>query len=216
MFKRIFNFKKSEKGPDGGNLYLIAGLGNPGRQYEATRHNIGFEVIDYVSQKHHIRLNKLKHRALFGEGRLGGVRVILAKPQTFMNLSGECIRDIVNYYKIPLENIVIVYDDISLPTGAIRIRARGSAGGHNGMKSIIYHLQSDEFTRLRIGIGAPQHKGDLTGYVLVRFSDNEAKEIADAIKTAAEALLCIIQEGAPSAAGKYNRGRGPSAAAPLS
>lgn len=189
--------------------FLIAGLGNPGRQYEATRHNIGFEVLDYLSTEYKIKINKIKFKALYGEGTLGGQKVILVKPQTFMNLSGESIREIVDYYKIPPERVIVVYDDISLPTGAIRIRARGSAGGHNGMKSIIYQLQTDEFPRLRIGVGSPQHEDyDLADYVLGHFGEDEAGEIIDAVKTAPDALISMMCDGVDKAGAKYNRGSG--------
>lgn len=205
----MFGRKKEQQIPEG--CYLIAGLGNPGRQYEATRHNIGFEVIDYISTEFGIKVNKIKHKALIGEGTLGGQRVILAKPQTFMNLSGESVREIVDYYKIPPERVIVVYDDISLPTGSIRIRAKGSAGGHNGMKSIIYQLQTDEFARLRIGVGSPPHEDyDLADYVLGHFGSDEAEEIIDAVKTAPDALICMMCDGVDRAGATYNRGSGKS------
>lgn len=203
----MFGRKKAESLAEG--AYLIAGLGNPGRQYEGTRHNIGFEVIDYISTEYRIKVNKIKHKALLGEGELGGQRVLLAKPQTFMNLSGESIREISSYYKIPPERIIVVYDDISLPTGAIRIRAKGSAGGHNGMKSIIYQLQTDEFPRLRIGVGAPLHEDyDLADYVLGHFGKEEAADIIDAVKTAPDALISMMCDGIDKAGAKFNRGSG--------
>jgi len=190
-------------------MFLIAGLGNPGKKYEMTRHNIGFEVIDYISKEYGIKVNKVKHKSLNGEGVMKGQRIILAKPQTFMNLSGESIREICEYYKIPAENVIIVYDDISLPTGSIRIRAKGSAGGHNGMKSIIYQLQTDEFPRLRIGVGAPEHsEHDLADYVLGKFAKHEAADIIDAVMTAPDALDAIMSHGAEFAASRYNRGSG--------
>lgn len=203
----MFGRKKAEAAMEG--WFLIVGLGNPGRQYEATRHNIGFEVIDYLSKEHKIKVNKIKFKALLGEGTLGGQRVILAKPQTFMNLSGESVREITSYYKIPAERTIIVYDDISLPTGSIRIRAKGSAGGHNGMKSIIYQLQTDEFPRLRIGVGAPQHENyDLADYVLGHFGNGESEDIINAVKTAPDALISMMCEGIDKAGAKFNRGSG--------
>lgn len=187
-------------------MFLIAGLGNPGKQYEMTRHNIGFEVIDYISKEYNIKVNKIKHKALIGEGMLQGERVILAKPQTYMNLSGESIREICSYYKLGAENIIIIYDDIAIPSGSVRIRAKGSAGGHNGMKSIIYQLQTDEFMRLRIGVGAPKHKDyDLKDYVLGRFGRDEADDIISAVKSCPDALVMMMRSGANAAASKFNR-----------
>lgn len=187
-------------------MFLIAGLGNPGKQYEMTRHNIGFEVIDYISKEYNIKVNKIKHKALIGEGVLQGERVILAKPQTYMNLSGESIREICSYYKLGAENIIIIYDDIAIPSGSVRIRAKGSAGGHNGMKSVIYQLQTDEFMRLRIGVGAPKHKDyDLKDYVLGRFGSDEADDIISAVKSCPDALVMMMRSGANAAASKFNR-----------
>ncbi len=187
-------------------MFLIAGLGNPGKQYEMTRHNIGFEVIDYISKEYNIKVNKIKHKALIGEGNIQGERVILAKPQTYMNLSGESIREICDYYKLGAENVIIVYDDIAIPSGSVRIRAKGSAGGHNGMKSIIYQLQSDEFMRLRIGVGAPKHADyDLKDYVLGRFGKDEAEDIISAVKLCPDALVMMMRSGASIAASKFNR-----------
>ena len=137
-------------------MYLIAGLGNPGTKFEMTRHNIGFHTIDYIADKTGIKVKKLKFKALFGEGEINGEKVLLVKPQTYMNLSGESLIDFVRFYKIPVSNVIVISDDIALPTGRIRIRQKGSAGGHNGLKSIIYMLGSDEFCRVRIGVGAPE------------------------------------------------------------
>lgn len=187
-------------------MYLIAGLGNPGKQYEMTRHNIGFEVIDYISKEYDIKVNKIKHKALIGEGFLQGEKVILAKPQTYMNLSGESIREICEYYKLDVDQIIIIYDDISIPSGSVRIRGKGSAGGHNGIKSIIYLLESDKFMRIRIGVGAPKHADhDLKDYVLGRFGKEEADDIISAVKLCPDALVEMMKNGASSAAGKYNR-----------
>lgn len=187
-------------------MFLIAGLGNPGKQYEMTRHNIGFEVIDYLSKEYNIKVNKIKHKALIGEGFLGTEKVILAKPQTYMNLSGESIREICEYYKLDMDQVIIIYDDISIPSGSVRIRGKGSAGGHNGIKSIIYLLESDEFMRIRIGVGAPKHADyDLKDYVLGRFGKEEADDIISAVKLCPDALMEMMKNGASSAAGKYNR-----------
>lgn len=191
---------------EGEDMYLIAGLGNPGGKYEGTRHNIGFEVIDYIAKQYGIKVKKIRHKALVGEGMLMGEQVLLAKPQTYMNLSGESIREIRDYYRLEPSQIIVVYDDIALHTGSIRIRGKGSAGGHNGMKSIIYQLQTDEFPRLRIGVGAPAHRDyDLKDYVLGHFAAEEAEAIITAVKTAPDALAAIMKEGTDAAASRYNR-----------
>ena len=183
-------------------MYIIAGLGNPGREYEDTRHNTGFKVADYLADKNNILINKSKFKALCGEGTIGGHKVIMIKPQTFMNLSGQSILDIVQFYKIEIKNLIVVYDDVSLPVGRIRIRPSGSDGGHNGMKSIIYLLGSDGFSRLRVGIGAPHD--DMINHVLGRFSDSEQKVIDDVIKVAAEGVEMMVSSGVTEAMNKYN------------
>lgn len=186
-------------------MYLIAGLGNPGREYVGTRHNVGFEVADAICAKYDIKLNKEKFRAVFGDGRIAGEKVIVVKPQTYMNLSGEAIREIADWYKIDDENIIIIYDDVSLPVGKMRIREKGSAGGHNGIKNIIYQLQSDVFPRIKIGVGAPEHKDyDMKDYVLGRFSDEETKILVKAAICASSAVEEIIKNGAKSAMNEYN------------
>ncbi len=186
-------------------MYLVAGLGNPGRQYDMTRHNIGFVVIDYLADKLGIKVKKLKFKAIYGEGTIGSEKVILAKPQTYMNLSGESVREFANFYKIPNENIIIIHDDISLSAGRLRIREKGSAGGHNGLKSIIYQLSSDEFVRIKIGVGAPQNKDyELADYVLGRFTKEEIPVLEESIKKAAESVEEIIKNGAQSAMNKFN------------
>lgn len=186
-------------------MYLIVGLGNPGKQYEMTRHNIGFHTIDYIADQYNVKVNKLKFKALFGEISVGGEKTFLIKPQTFMNLSGESIAEFARFYKVPPENIIIINDDISLDTGRIRVRAKGSAGGHNGLKSIIYQLQSDNFPRIKMGVGAPQHKDyDLADYVLGRFTKEEIPVMEDAIIRASKAAEEIIKNGAQSAMNKYN------------
>ncbi len=186
-------------------MYLIAGLGNPGDKYRMTRHNVGFEVLDYLADVYRIKINKIKHKALIGECSIHGEKVLLAKPQTFMNLSGESVREIANFYKIPPENIIVIYDDKSLAVGSVRIRKKGSDGGHNGMKSIIYQLVSDNFARIRIGIGEPAGEAEnLVGHVLGRFSKDEITTIEKIIEKVPDMLSCIIREGADAAAGKYN------------
>lgn len=186
-------------------MYLIAGLGNPGTQYEMTRHNIGFHTIDYMADELGIKVKKLKYRAIYGEGEFKGQRVFLVKPQTYMNLSGESIAEFVRFYKIPVENIIIISDDIALDTGRIRIRAKGSAGGHNGLKSIIYMLNSDGFPRIRIGVGSPDNKDyELADYVLGRFKKDEIPVLEDAMIRAYKAAGEIIAHGVQSAMNKYN------------
>ncbi len=186
-------------------MYLIAGLGNPGKEYVGTRHNIGFEVADAICSKFDIKLNKEKFRAQFGDGYISGEKVIVAKPQTYMNLSGESIREIAEWYKIDTENIIIIYDDISLPLGKLRIREKGSAGGHNGIKNIIYQLQSDIFPRIKIGVGAPNHPDfDMKDYVLGKFSADETKILIKSAVAAVSAVEEIIAQGAKSAMNKFN------------
>ena len=150
-------------------MFIIIGLGNPGRRYENTRHNIGFITVDQLAEKHGIRINKIKHKALVGEGIISGHKVLLVKPQTYMNLSGQSVREVVAYYKPKLSNLIVVYDDVDLPMGRIRIRPSGSAGTHNGMRSIIYDIQRDDFPRVRIGIGG-ERKMRLADYVTVNVS----------------------------------------------
>lgn len=186
-------------------MYLIVGLGNPGKEYEMTRHNIGFEVIDYMSYKNNVKLNKLKFKAVYGEMSINGEKIYLVKPQTYMNLSGESIREFCAFYKIPSENVLVIYDDISLETGRIRLRAKGSDGGHNGIKSIIYQLKSDKFPRIKVGVGTPPHKDyDLADFVLGRFSKEDIPVMEDAIKKSADAASAIIEQGMEKAMNRYN------------
>ena len=184
-------------------MYIIVGLGNPGKRYEATRHNVGFETIDFLAHRNNIKVNKLKHKALYGEDIWRGEKVLLAKPQTFMNLSGESLRDMVAFYKIETKNIIVIYDDIDIEVGTLRIREKGSAGTHNGMRSIIYQLQTDEFPRVRIGIGKPQF-GDLVNFVTSRFSKEELPPIRETIERAALAVESIVTDGIDKAMNKYN------------
>lgn len=186
-------------------MYLIAGLGNPGKEYIGTRHNIGFEVADAICSKFDIKLNKEKFRALFGDGYIGGEKVLIVKPQTYMNLSGESIREIAEWYKIDTEDIIIIYDDISLPLGKLRVREKGSAGGHNGIKNIIYQLQSDIFPRIKIGVGSPNHPDfDMKDYVLGKFTADETKILVKSAVAAVSAVEEIIVAGAKSAMNKFN------------
>lgn len=182
--------------------FLIAGLGNPGKKYVDTRHNVGFEMLDVLAMANGIKVSKIKFKALVGEGKIGGKNVVLAKPQTYMNLSGESIREIAAYYKIPPHKIIIIYDDISINTGRIRIRHKGSAGGHNGMKNIIYQLKTDEFPRLRIGVGEPDE--DVVSYVLGRFSKTDIETLTEIAKEIPDIIEMMIVSGIETAMNKYN------------
>ncbi|HHW00336.1 MAG TPA: aminoacyl-tRNA hydrolase [Clostridiaceae bacterium] len=186
-------------------LYLVAGLGNPGKEYVNTRHNVGFDTIDLISGRTGIQVSKVKCKALIGQGVIEGKKVILAKPQTFMNLSGESIRDLVEYYKIDIKNVLVIYDDVDLPLGKLRVRSKGSAGTHNGMRSVIYHIQSDEFPRIRIGIGKPPEGWELADFVLGRFDSESRKIVEQCISKAADAAVDIIKSNVEYAMNIYNR-----------
>ncbi|WP_043582291.1 aminoacyl-tRNA hydrolase [Acetivibrio clariflavus] len=186
------------------NLSVVIGLGNPGPRYENTRHNVGFDTIDQLSKKHNIAVTKVKYKAVIGDGNIGGHRVLLVKPQTFMNLSGESVREIIEWYKVPVKNIIIIYDDIDLPVGKIRIRPKGSAGTHNGMRSVIYQIQSEDFPRIRIGIDKPPQGWELADFVLSKFSADERKSVEEAIENAADAVEVILNSGIDKAMNRYN------------
>ncbi len=187
-------------------MFIIAGLGNPKREYDNTRHNIGFELIDALAGKYHIPVKNIKHKALTGSGMIGAHKVILAKPLTFMNLSGESIRPLVDYYKIdPASELIIVSDDVSLPPGQIRVRKKGSAGGHNGLKNIITLLDSEEFCRIRIGVGEKPAGYDLADYVLGHFSKEEQPLMRQGIEKAAGAAEMILDGETDRAMNEYNR-----------
>ncbi len=187
-------------------MFVIAGLGNPGPRYAGTRHNVGFDVIDAVADKYNISVDRKKSRAYIGKGIIEGRKTILVKPQTYMNLSGESISRIVDYYQIePETELLVIYDDISLPPGQIRIRGKGSAGGHNGMKNIIANLGTDVFARIKVGIGEKPGRHDLADYVLGRFSQGEQKIMEEAYARAAAAAAQITAGGIQSAMNEYNR-----------
>lgn len=183
-------------------MFLIVGLGNPGREYENTRHNIGFAAIDIIAEKYNIDVNRTKFKGEYGEGFINGNKVILLKPYTFMNLSGESVREAIDFYKLTEEEVLIIYDDISLEVGRLRIREKGSAGGHNGIKSIINHMETDVFTRIKIGVGAP--KGDLVNHVLGKFSKEEVNILKQTLDVVAKATEDIIANGAKDAMNKFN------------
>lgn len=185
--------------------WLIVGLGNPGREYEKTRHNTGFRCLDILADTLGIRVDKLKFQGLYGQGTYKGSKVFLLKPQTYMNLSGRSVLQLSAYFHIPPQNIIVLFDDISLPPGRLRIRADGSAGGHNGIKSIIQELGSQDFPRVKIGVGAkPNPEFDLADWVLSTFSSLEEKALAVALENGAKAALAVIDYGVPEAANRYN------------
>ena len=196
--------REPDKREDDRVMYIIAGLGNPTREYEKTRHNVGFEVIDVLADMLGTTVEEKKFKGLYGRGIIGGEKVLLLKPQTFMNLSGESVRAAADFYKVDPEHIIIVYDDISLDVGQIRIRKKGSAGGHNGLKNIIKMLGHDTFTRVRMGVGEKPKNYDLADYVLGHFPVEERKVMDDATKTAAEAIRMILTESADVAMNHFN------------
>lgn len=186
--------------------FIVVGLGNPKTEYKNTRHNMGFDVIDVLADKSGINMDIKKHRAICGKGVVKGKKVILAQPQTFMNLSGGSVADLVNYYKVnPQTNLIVVYDDIDLEPGQIRIRKQGSAGGHNGMKSVIGCLNTQDFVRIRVGVGAKPKEYDLADYVLGHFTKEEREVVDGAIIRATEAIGVILSDGVDSAMNLYNR-----------
>lgn len=188
------------------NMFIIVGLGNPGREYNNTRHNIGFDVIDSLAEEEGIDVLEKKHKAVIGKGMIGGQKCILAKPRTFMNLSGESVRELIDYYKVEEQTgLIVVSDDISLDVGQIRIRKKGSAGGHNGLKNIIAHLGHDTFIRVRMGVGEKPKGYDLADYVLGHFTKEERKEMDEAAKRAAGAIRMIIMQDADAAMNQYNQ-----------
>lgn len=185
--------------------WLIVGLGNPGREYERTRHNCGFRAVDVLAEKLGCRIDKAKFQGLYGQVNYNGTKLLLLKPQTFMNLSGRSVLQLSAYFQVPPQRIIVLFDDISLEPGRLRIRADGSAGGHNGIKSIIGELGSQAFPRVKIGVGAkPNPNYDLADWVLSTFSSQEEKALISALDRAADAALCIIDRGVPEAANRYN------------
>lgn len=187
-------------------MFIIAGLGNPTLQYEGTRHNVGFDVIDAIADQYNIAVDVRKSRALIGKGTIGGRKVILAKPQTYMNLSGESIRSLVDYYKIDEETeLLVIYDDISLGVGQVRIRRKGSAGGHNGIKNIIASLGTDVFARIKVGVGEKPKRYDLADYVLGHFTKEEREQMKDGYQRAVQAAEMIVEGRIEEAMNEYNR-----------
>ncbi len=186
-------------------MYVIAGLGNPDKKYEKTRHNVGFDVIDVIAKKYNVELTEKKHRALSGSGYIAGQKVLLVKPQTYMNLSGESIASILNFYKLDAEtDLLVIFDDISLAPGRIRVRGRGSAGGHNGIKNIIAMTGTQEFARIKVGVGEKPQGRDLADYVLSRFSKDERAMVEDAFVDAADAAELIAAGDLDGAMNRFN------------
>lgn len=187
------------------NMFIIVGLGNPTKEYQATRHNIGWDAITRLSDDYRISMGFKEHKAICGKGYIEGVKVLLAQPLTYMNLSGQSVRELVDYYKVSPQDIIVIYDDISLDSGQLRIRAKGSAGGHNGIKSIIQHLGTSEFWRIKVGVGNKPEDWDLADYVLSRFKAEEEPLIRDALKDASEACRIMITTGIETAMNRYNK-----------
>ena len=185
--------------------WLIVGLGNPGREYETTRHNAGFRALDILADKLGCKVDKLKYQGLYGQVTYKGMKLLLLKPQTYMNLSGRSVLQLSAFFRVPPKNIIVMFDDISLPPGRLRVRADGSAGGHNGIKSMIQELGSQDFPRVKIGVGAKPHpEMDLADWVLSTFSAQEEKALKNALEWAGEAALAIVDHSVPEAANRYN------------
>ena len=204
LFRKIEKEKPREDSGEGGKeTYVIVGLGNPGKKYATTRHNVGFMALDTIAMESDIQITKIKHKALIGEGHMGGKKVVLVKPQTYMNKSGESVQELMNFYKIPIENLVVIYDDIDLDPGRLRIRKKGSGGSHNGMRNILRLLGDDGFPRIRIGVGRPGQE-DLASFVLSQFREEEKRDVADTIEKASMAAKAIVTEGVDIAMNLYN------------
>ena len=187
-------------------MYLIVGLGNPGKQYENTRHNVGFDAVDLLVDEYRVPSSGKQHKAMYGKGVIAGQKVILAKPLTYMNLSGESVRALVDYYKInPEEELIVIYDDISLEPGQLRIRPKGSAGGHNGIKNIIAHLGTQVFKRVKVGVGEKPKGYDLADYVLSRFQKDERVLMEEAFERAGEAAVCMMNDTMEHAMNQFNK-----------
>ena len=197
----MFFGKNRAAGPE----WLVVGLGNPGEKYENTRHNVGFLTVDELAERARVPVQKLKYRALTNTVELGGARALLMKPVTYMNLSGEAVGQAARFYKIPPERVLVISDDVSLPLGKLRIRKSGSAGGHNGLKNIIQHLGTDQFPRVKIGVGEKPHPDyDMADWVLSRFTGEDLKTITEAVKRAADAVECVVKDGPDKAMNRFN------------
>ena len=201
----MFIRKKAAAATSGSPEFMVVGLGNPGKDYEFTRHNAGFLTVDHIAVEEDAEIKKLKYKALIGDTVISGHRCLLVKPQTYMNNSGEAVREISQFYKIPPEKIIVIFDDISLPCGKLRIRRKGTDGGHNGIKSIIYHLNSDNFPRIKVGVGAKPHPDyNLADWVLSTFKKDEMEELKKAITKATEVLPFMLDGEIDKAMNKAN------------
>ena len=200
LFDRFGN--QESKGQE---FYCIVGLGNPGRQYEETKHNVGFKVIDKLAEKYDIKVDKFKNKAFVGDGTIRNKRVLLVKPQTYMNLSGESVREIVNFYKIPQERFVVIFDDTSLPCGSVRIREKGSHGGHNGIRNIIDQMGTDQFYRIKVGIGEKPSGWDLADYVLGKFNEDDLPAMDEGMDKAVKGVELMLSRGIAEAANRVNQ-----------
>ena len=185
-------------------MYIIVGLGNPGKKYEHTRHNAGFDVLDILAEEYDIKIDKIKHKALIGEGRIGSEKMVLVKPQTYMNLSGESVQSVFQFYEVDMDHLIVVYDDIDLDIGKLRIRKKGSAGSHNGMKSIIKCLGSQDFPRIRVGVSKPEPNRDLADFVLSRVPKDQSDDMRSGLEKAVKTVEEIIRTDIDMAMNKYN------------
>ena len=185
-------------------MYLIVGLGNPEPEYSFTRHNMGVDVVNKLSQKYNIEMDKSGFKSIYGIGTMENEKVILCKPQTYMNLSGDSVQEIVNFYKIPTQNIIVIFDDVDIETGTIRIRMKGGPGNHNGMRSLVYRLGTEDFPRVRVGTGMYEKNGDLIEYVIKKVSNDEYMKLLNGINLATEAVVEIMKNGLNSAMNKFN------------
>lgn len=185
-------------------MYLIVGLGNPEPEYSKTRHNMGFDTINKIANKYKIEMNRTKFNAIYGSGVIEGKKVVLVKPQTFMNLSGQAVREFVNFYKVENDNFIVIYDDMDIEKGTMKIRKKGGPGSHNGMKSIVQEIASIDFPRIRIGIGTPEYKSDAVNYVIGHVTDEEYEMLQKGIEKAELAVVEILKNGIDAAMNKYN------------
>ena len=205
LFDRLFAGRAEKTEGQEAVMKIIIGLGNPGAKYAGTRHNMGFAVIDELAERHGIRVDSPRHKGLCGSGMIGGQKVLLVKPQTFMNNSGECARPVMDYYHLAPEEVLVIVDDIALDVGRIRVRGKGSTGGHNGLKSLIQYLGSGDFPRVRLGVGAKPPQMDLADYVLGHFPTVDLAAVRESVKTAADAAELWAAEGTEAAMNRFNK-----------
>lgn len=204
LFRKLLGLTGEIEEEEREEMKVIVGLGNPGMEYVGTRHNVGFETIDRLADGYSIDVTQQKHKGSVGQGMIAGQKVLLVKPMTYMNNSGECVSAVVNFYKLSPEDVIVIYDDINLDVGQLRLRERGSAGGHNGMKSIIAHLKSEEFMRIRIGVGMKREGQNLVNHVLGKFPKEQQEMIAEGMDDAAKAVELILSDSITKAMNTYN------------